>query len=115
MNTNWINFDDGHSIGQPGPDCGKIIRDEEHTLGARVTLEQSGETAPVSITMGIYGVMFHTEFFGAIDHAQKCFDLYKNKIDEIIEHYEVVESNRNEAWAIRHDQLMDEILRCADK
>ena len=114
-NNNWINFDDGHSIGQLGPDRGKIVRDEENTSGARITLEQVGETAPFSITMGIYGVMFHTEFFGTLDRAQKCFDVYKSKIGQIIEHYEVIKSNRDDAWAIRHDRLMNELLTCADK
>ena len=37
--------------------------DEEHSAGARITLEQGGDVAPWSITCGVYGLMFHTRFF----------------------------------------------------
>lgn len=63
MNYTWIRFDEGKSIGQIGSEGGKILKDEENTFGARVTLEGKGDIAPFSITIGIYGVMFHTEFF----------------------------------------------------
>jgi hypothetical protein len=39
------------------------VLDEEHSAGARITLEQGGDVAPWSITCGVYGLMFHTRFF----------------------------------------------------
>lgn len=110
MNHKWTDFDNGRSIGQPGSEGGKIIRDEENTLGARVTLEDKGEIAPFSITLGIYGLMFHTEYFSTIDQGQRCFDLYKNKIEQVINHYAINESDRDETWTKRHHEMMDEIL-----
>ena len=110
MDHVWANFDEGKSIGQNGSEGGKIIRDEENTFGARVTLEGKGDVAPFSITLGIYDLMFHTQFFSSLDHAQRCFQLYKEKIELIIRHYSVKEPNRDSKWNTVHNQLMDEIL-----
>ena len=65
----WTPFHNGQSIGTPGPENGRISRDDEHVLGARITLQQSepnvfARTAPCALTCGIYGWMFHTRFFG---------------------------------------------------
>lgn len=110
MDYEWIDFDQGKSIGQKGSEGGKIIRDEENTFGARVTLEEKGTVAPFSITLGIYDLMFHTEFFSTIDEGQRCFGLYKEKIELVIGHYSVEESDRDAGWNTRHNQIMDEIL-----
>ncbi|MEO7990260.1 MAG: hypothetical protein ABI663_12015 [Chryseolinea sp.] len=110
MDYKWINFDDGKSIGQKGSEGGKIIRDEENTFGARVTLEDKGDVAPFSITLGIYGLMFHTEFFSTIDQGQRCFESYKEKIELVVEHYSIKESDRDAEWTTKHNQMMDEIL-----
>jgi hypothetical protein len=40
-----------------------IVRDEDHPLGARITLERRTPTAPFAITCGVYGWMVHTRFF----------------------------------------------------
>jgi hypothetical protein len=110
MDYKWINFDEGKSIGQRGSEGGKIIRDEENTFGARVTLEDKGEVAPFSITLGIYGLMFHTEFFSTLDGGQRCFELYKEKIALVIGHYSIEESDRDSEWNTRHTQMIDAIL-----
>lgn len=110
MDYKWIVFDEGKSIGQQGSEGGKIIRDEENTFGARVTLEDKGHTAPFSITLGVYGLMFHTEFFSTADQGQRCFDLYKDKIEQVINHYSIEESERGDTWTKRHNEMMDEIL-----
>ena len=110
MDYKWIVFDEEKSIGQRGSEGGKIIRDEENTFGARVTLEDKGDTAPFSITLGICGLMFHTEFFSTIDQGQRCFELYKEKIELIIAHYSVEETDRDKEWNARRNQMMDEIL-----
>ncbi len=103
----------GKSIRRRGSEGGLIIRDEESTLGARVTLEGKGNIAPFSITLGIYGLMFHTEFFSDLEHAVKCFNLYKLKINEVLQHYSTDQASRNKEWNERHNQLMEEILSIA--
>lgn len=113
MEYTWIRFDKGNSIGQIGSEGGLILKDEENTFGARVTLEGKGDIAPFSITIGIYGVMFHTEFFSTVDHGQRCFELYKEKIEMVVSHHSVSEDNRDAKWNKRQDQLIDEILKIA--
>ena len=110
MDYRWTDFDEGKSIGQTGSEGGIIIRDEENTFGARVTLEGKGNIAPFSITLGIYGIMLHTGFLSDLEQGQKCFDLYKKKIEIIINHYAVTEDERDKMWSERQNELMEEIL-----
>ncbi len=80
----WYPFDNGKSIGQRGSESGSITRDEEHSDGARITLESDGQTAPFSITCGIYGWMVHTRFFGTESEAQTEFESMKSDLSRII-------------------------------
>ncbi len=82
--TNWQPFDDGQSIGETGSECGRIVRDEEHERGARITLEEGGVTAPWSITCGVYGWMVHTRFFSQREHAEAAIDPMKSAMDEVL-------------------------------
>jgi hypothetical protein len=61
----WVPFDRGATVGQHGSEGGVIVRDEEHEMGARITLERDCVSAPFTITCGIYGWFFHTRFFGS--------------------------------------------------
>jgi hypothetical protein len=110
MSYKWIQFDEGKSIGQKGSEGGSIIRNEENTLGARVTLEDKGDVAPFSITLGIYGLMFHTAFFSTVGHGQRGFELFKENIELLISHCSNEETNRDSQWNERHNEMMDEIL-----
>ena len=60
------------------------MRDDEHSAGARITLERDGETAPFAITCGIYGWMLHTRFFGAESDAQSAFEGMRSELAQII-------------------------------
>lgn len=80
----WHPFDDGRTIGGTGSEEGRILRDEEHRDGARITLEEGGGTAPWSITCGIYGWMVHTRFFGGREQAEAEFGAMKTAIDGIL-------------------------------
>jgi len=80
----WNAFDNGKTIGQRGSESGRIIRDEEHTDGARITLERDGQTAPFAITCGIYGWMVHTRFFGAESEAQSAFESMRPELTRIL-------------------------------
>ncbi len=81
----WLPLDNGTSIGQTGSEDGVIIRDDEHVDGARITLERDGQTAPYSITCGIYGWMVHTRFFGKETEAQDEFDRMRSELTKIID------------------------------
>lgn len=80
----WASFKNGETLGQIGSESGVIIRDSEHSLGARITLERGGSVAPYSITCGIYGCMVHTRFFSAEPEASQEFDLMAVALDSIL-------------------------------
>ena len=69
MAMTWRKYDHGATIGQHISQEGIVIQDEEHELGARITLQRDGYT-PFAITCGIYGWMVHTRFFSDETLAQ---------------------------------------------
>jgi hypothetical protein len=80
----WSIFDEGKSIGTLGSERGVILRDQEHSAGARITLERDTPQVPYTITCGIYGWMVHTRFFGTEQEAQAGFDLMSLELARII-------------------------------
>jgi len=80
----WRNFDGGKSIGLVGSENGVIVRDEEHSDGARITLERDTNIAPFAITCGIYGWIFHTRYFGLEPQARAEFDSMSMELSKII-------------------------------
>lgn len=109
MEYSWYKFDGGKSIGTIGPEEGKISRDEENSFGARITLEENCTIAPFSITVGIYGSMFHTDFYSSLKAAEHQFGIFKSKVEKIIAHYSVEEKNRDTKWDEEHNQLMEQL------
>jgi hypothetical protein len=82
--TTWYPFDGGRSVGTPGSEAGTILADDEHALGARITLDRDGATAPFAITCGIYGWMMHTRFFGTEADARLAYDAMTRALGEIM-------------------------------
>jgi hypothetical protein len=67
----WRPFDGGATIGQCGSEGGVILHDEEHELGARISLERDcAQGVPFAVTCGIYGWFFHTRFLGSEAEAE---------------------------------------------
>ncbi|MBN8667247.1 MAG: hypothetical protein J0M30_07040 [Chitinophagales bacterium] len=108
-NQRWTNFDKGSSIGTTGSEGGKITEDFECIDGARVTIEKDGAIAPYSVTLGIYGLMFHTHFASAEIEAKQFMDFAVKKIDEIFALYETAEIERDTTWNAKHDRLLSEL------
>jgi hypothetical protein len=81
----WHILDNGTTVGSRGSESGVILLDDEHSLGARITLERDGASAPFSITCGIYGWMVHTRFFGDLQDAELAFDAMKHDLSELLE------------------------------
>ena len=67
-----------------GSNDGIIIVDEEHTEGARITLERKPHNAPFAITCGIYDWMVHTRFFGDEQVARQALEDMKRDIESIL-------------------------------
>ena len=68
-----------------GSENGLVRLDEEHSSGARITLEESGVTAPWSITCGVYGLLVHTVFCTTEAEAMTTVATMKERLVEIAE------------------------------
>ncbi|HEU0053945.1 MAG TPA: hypothetical protein VFQ39_12255 [Longimicrobium sp.] len=80
----WSPVDGGATLGQEGSEGGVIVRDDEHPLGARATLERGG-FAPWSITCGLYGWMVHTIFFRERAEAEAAMEVVEAELAAILE------------------------------
>ena len=81
---NWTEYQNGETVGLIGSESGRIAVDQEHSSGARITLEKDAELAPFTITCGIYGWMVHTRFFSSRTEAQEQFEAMKHALGEIL-------------------------------
>ena len=80
---NWTPCDHGATIGMSGSESGTILRDEEHEVGARITLEECGHP-PFAITCGIHGVMTHTAFAATLTEAGDAYEAMKVDLERLI-------------------------------
>jgi hypothetical protein len=80
----WYSFDKGATLGQKGSESGVIVRDEEHTMGARITLERDTSAALFAITCGIYGCMLHTRFFSIESEASLQYEEMKAALSALL-------------------------------
>jgi len=81
--SNWLAYDNGQSISRVGAEGGKILRDEEHKLGARVTLKLSENY--ISVSCSVYGWMEHTRFFGSPIDGHREYQLMKPLLANMVE------------------------------
>ena len=81
----WHRFENGSTLGHPGSEEGTILRDEEYSLGARISLERDCRTAPFAITCGIYGWMLHTRFFSSQYEAETQYEGMKSALAMLLE------------------------------
>jgi hypothetical protein len=80
--TNWIDYENGTTIGAVGSEGGTILRDELHPKGSRITLERTATR--FAITCGVYDWMVHTRFFASEDEAVAAFEEMKPALAEIL-------------------------------
>lgn len=83
--SSWRPFENGTTLGLSGSEEGVVVRDEEHVLGARITLERAASVAPFAITCGIYGWMIHTCFLSSESEAESQYDLMKNSLSALLQ------------------------------
>lgn len=109
IDLDWLDFENGKTLGTKGSEGGIIIHDIENSNGARVTLEKECGNIPFSITFGIYGVMFHTHFESDKNNAIEYVALKKNQINKVFELYDIEEEKRKTYWNDKHDKLMAQL------
>lgn len=80
--SNWSSFNQGQSIGTVSPEGGKILYDEEHSGGARITLKRGKDY--ISISLNVYGWLEHTRFFVLDSEAQREYKTMRNAINEMM-------------------------------
>lgn len=83
-NTGWHAFQDGATVGHKGSESGVLLLDEEHSDGARISLERDGRQ-PFSITCGVYGTMVHTRFCDTEAQARSDFAAMKLEVERILQ------------------------------
>ncbi|MCD0472474.1 hypothetical protein [Flavobacterium sp. JAS] len=110
LTENWIKYNNGNSIGKKGSEGGKILNDQENINGARITIEANGGSIPFAITFGIYGLMFHTEFFSEIEIAIEYFKRKKIEIDRFLNMFEIPEDNQNTEWENKKDEYLEKLM-----
>jgi hypothetical protein len=106
----WYPYGDGKTIGRNGSERGVITDDLENFGGARITLEKNCGNIPYAITLGIYGLMFHTHYEDNFEDAYRFLKESKLKINRLFELYDVPEEQRNEHWHRKHDKLMHALI-----
>lgn len=74
----WQAYESGKTIGQTGSEGGVILKDEEATDYARITLEQARYFA---ITVGLYGVLVHTAFASSLEEATQKYNAMKAALE----------------------------------
>ena len=106
----WADFDQGKTIGTKGSESGTIILDIENSQGARICLEKECGNIPFAITLGIYGLLFHTHFESDSEAAKEYVIASKFKINKILDLYDVPEEKHNEFWQEKHNKLIQELV-----
>ncbi|SDL92220.1 Protein of unknown function [Pedobacter sp. ok626] len=114
IDLDWSDFENGWTIGKKGSENGTILIDMEHSRGARVTLEKDCSNIPFAITLGIYGLMFHTHFESHLEIAKEYIITSKFRINKIFNLYDVPEEERNEFWQSKHDRQINELTEMTD-
>jgi hypothetical protein len=94
--SNWLAYNGGKSIGSVGAEGGSIVRDEEHSSGARITLKHG--SSYISISCNVYGWMDHTRFFGSITEAQREYVLMKSSLGNMVENILSADKNNLKMW-----------------
>ena len=105
----WSDFESGKTIGTKGSESGTIIKDIENSNGARVTLEKECGNIPFAITLGIYGLMFHTHYESELKTAHEYIENTKFRINKILDLYETPKDKQDEYWQSKHDRRINEL------
>ena len=98
----WESFDQGASIGTQGSENGTIIRDDEHTAGARITLEENGHQ-PFGITCGVYGLMVLTAFASTREEADIKYEAMRSDIGKFLERISDETITEDESMSLAED------------
>jgi hypothetical protein len=80
--TSWQPYNRGRSIGIKGSEGSEIIRDEEHPLGARMTIKKGKDY--VSVSCNIAGKIDHTRFFKGMKAAELEYQIMQQELVNVM-------------------------------
>lgn len=80
--NNWQPYNEGRSIGVKS-EGGEIVQDEEHPMGARITIKQGREY--VAVSCSISGKIDHTRFFKDMQTATNEYPTMKAELLKVVE------------------------------
>jgi len=109
--SGWHAFEGGTTLDQPGSESGVTIADEEHSSGARITLERGSRVAPFAITCGLYGWFFHTCYFSTEEEARQSFVEMKAELEHIIS---LLADSASDPANVKH-AVLDAISKFVDR
>lgn len=94
--SNWKPYNNGRSIGMKSFEGGTIIRDEEHSLGARMTIKQGSNY--ITVSCSIAGKIDHTRFFKEMRGAEKEYQIMQKELDKVIDAISRAKSADIKVW-----------------
>ena len=74
-----------------------------------MTLEKECGNIPFAITLGIYGLTFHTHYESDLKTAYEYIKNTKFRINKIFDLYVTTEDKRDETWQSKHDKQINEL------
>ena len=80
--SKWKPYNRGRSIGVKGSEGSVILRDEEHPLGARMTIKQGKDY--VSVSCNISGKIDHTRFFKEMRGAEREYANMQKEMEKVL-------------------------------
>lgn len=81
--SSWKPFNQGRSIGKKGAEGGEIVRDEEHPLGARMTIKRGDDY--ISVSCNIAGKIEHTRFFKEMKAAEHEYKTMQKELMRVLD------------------------------
>lgn len=104
----WSMFEAGRTLGERGPQGGRVLRDEEDPRGARLTLEEGASQGPYAITCSITERRLeHVLATDTSGTAARVFNAMKSDLDAVLA---LREAERDGSDA-RITHLLEEFVR----
>jgi len=79
--SKWQPYNFGRSIGARS-EGGEVVQDEEHPLGARITIKQGHEY--IAVSCNISGKIDHTRFFKDMETANREYAIMKEELVKVV-------------------------------
>ena len=94
--SKWQPYNHGRTIGMQSAEGGKVVLDEEHPQGARITLKQGPDFVAVSCL--ILGKIDHTRFFNEMETAKSEYKTMQKELGNVVDRIASAKSADIKMW-----------------